>query len=231
MFQIVMCGRYTMAASKEALIKRFDLKDFQGEYIPRYNIAPSQDNPVVLLNKEKERIIYPMRWGLIPSWAKDEKIGYKMINARAETLAEKSSFKNSLHNRRCLIPADGYYEWLKSGKPGKKPPFRIVMKSRELFAFAGLWDTWKNQAGETICSYTIITTEADELVAKIHPRMPVILRPENENTWIDTGLKDLETVMKLLNPLPSDQTEMYEVSPLVGRPNIDNEDLIKPIKK
>jgi putative SOS response-associated peptidase YedK len=230
MILFVMCGRYTLTANTDTIIKRFDIKDFQGEHKPRYNIAPTQNNPVVVLNKKQERIIYPMRWGLIPSWAKDETIGYKMINARVETIAEKPSFKNVLHNRRCLVPADGYYEWQKTGKPGRKPPYRIVLKSRELFAFAGLWDAWKNQDEETVCSYTIITTEADDLVGKIHPRMPIILRPENEDIWLDPTLKDTEGLMRLLDPCPSKFTEMYEVSSLVGRANTDGEELIQPIK-
>lgn len=224
-----MCGRYTLTANTDALIKRFKIKDYQGEHRPRYNIAPTQKNPVVLLNEKTERMMTDMRWGLIPFWAKDEKIGYKMINARVETVAEKPSFKKAFITRRCLVPADGYYEWQKTGKPGRKPPYRIALKSRELFAFAGLWEAWKNQIGEIVHSYTIITTEADKLVAKIHPRMPVILRPENEDNWIDPNLRDAENLMKLLNPYPSKLTEMYEVSPVVGRANIDTAELIIPV--
>ena len=225
-----MCGRYTLTANTDAIVKRFKVKDYQGEHKPRYNIAPTQKNPVVLLNEKTQRIMTDMRWGLIPFWAKDEKIGYKMINARVETVVEKPSFKKAFITRRCLVPADGYYEWQKTGKPGRKPPYRIVLKSKELFAFAGLWDAWNNESGDTICSYTIITTEADELVGEIHPRMPIILRPENEDAWIDSTLKDTESLMRLLNPYPSDLTEMYGVSPLVGRVNIDTEELIKPDK-
>jgi len=224
-----MCGRYTLTADTDKIVKRFKVKNYQEEHKPRYNIAPTQRNPVVLLNEKKERLMTDMRWGLIPYWAKDEKIGYKMINARVETVAEKSSFKKAFITRRCLVPADGYYEWHKTSKPGKRPPFRIVLKSRELFAFAGLWDAWKDPEGEIVHSYTIITTEADELVGKIHPRMPIILRPENEDIWIDPNLRDTENLMKLLNPYPSKSTEMYEVSPLVGRANIDVEELIHPL--
>jgi len=223
-----MCGRYTLTADTGALIKRFKIKDYQGEHKPRYNIAPTQKNPVVLLNENEERIMSDMTWGLIPFWAKDEKIGYKMINARVETVAEKPSFRKAFITRRCLVPADGYYEWVKTGKPGRKPPYRIVLKSKELFAFAGLWETWKDPEGEIVHSYTIITTEADKLVAKIHPRMPVILRPENEDNWIDPTVRDTDSLLKLLNPYPSKFTEMYEVSPMVGRPNSDVEDIIRP---
>lgn len=225
-----MCGRYTLTVDTNSVIKRFNIKDYQGEHKPRYNIAPAQKNPVVLLNEKTERIMTDMRWGLIPFWAKDDKIGYKMINARVETVAEKPSYRKAFITRRCLVPADGYYEWQKIGKPGRKPPFRIVLKTRELFAFAGLWDAWKDPEGQIVHSYTIITTEADKLVAKIHPRMPIILRPENEDNWINPTLKDTESLMRLLNPYPSIFTEMYEVSSAVGRANIDVEKLIEPLK-
>ena len=226
-----MCGRYTLALKEEILLRRFNVMEFGWKHTPRYNVAPSQDNPVVLLNEENKRIMMPMRWGLIPYWAQDESIGNRMINARIETIAQKPSFKTSLRKRRCLVPANGYYEWTKLGKPGKRPPFRIVLKSRELFAFAGLWDVWKNQIGDLIHSYTIITTEADDLVGKIHPRMPVILRPENEDRWIDPTIEDLDGLMKALTPYSSDLMEMYEVSPLVGNPNNDFEECIQPVKR
>jgi putative SOS response-associated peptidase YedK len=225
---ITMCGRYTLTVKEEALVKRFKVKDYQGKYTPRYNIAPTQYNPVVSII-QNERAMVPMKWGLIPHWAKEEAIGYKMINARIETIAEKPSFKRPLLSQRCLVPADGYYEWSKLSKPGKRPPFRVVLKSREIFAFAGLWDSWENEEGDVVLSYTIITTEADELVRKIHPRMPVILRPENEDTWIDPTLKDLKMLMKILTPYPAKYTEMYEVSSIVGRANIDKDELIQPV--
>jgi putative SOS response-associated peptidase YedK len=225
-----MCGRYTVAVMEKLLKQRFNVEKYEGKHIPRYNIAPSQDNPVVLVNEEGKRIMMPMRWGLIPFWAKDEAIGNKMINARIETVAQKPSFRTPFYKRRCLVPADGYYEWRKPGKPGKRSPFRIVLKSRELFAFAGLWEIWKNQIGDIIQSYTIITTEADDLVGKIHPRMPVVLKPENEDTWIDPSVKDLQTLMQLLTPYPSDLVEMYQVSPVVGNPKNDLEECIQPVK-
>ncbi|MCJ7496766.1 MAG: SOS response-associated peptidase [candidate division Zixibacteria bacterium] len=223
-----MCGRYTITVKEEILIQRFKVKEYQGEYFPRFNVAPGQNNPAVLTNEKNNRAMLPMRWGLIPSWAKEEAIGNKMINARIETVTEKPSFRTAFSKRRCLVPADGYYEWEKNGKPGKKQPFRIILKSRELLAFAGLWDLWKNPEGETIHSYTIITTEADELVRKIHPRMPVILRPENEDVWLDPNLHDPNTLMKVLHPYPADLTEMYEISSLVGNPSIDIENCILP---
>jgi len=225
-----MCGRYTITVEEEMLFARFKVKEYGGQYSPRYNVAPTQNNPVVLVNEENKRIMTRMRWGLIPFWAKEESIGNKMINARIETITQKPSFKTAFIKRRCLVPADGYYEWRKLGALGKKPPFRIVLKSRELFAFAGLWDVWKNEEGDVIPSYTIITTKADDLVGQIHPRMPVILRPENEDKWIDPNTRDSKTLMTLLEPCPADLMEMYEVSPLVGRANIDVADLIQPVR-
>jgi putative SOS response-associated peptidase YedK len=223
-----MCGRYTITIEEEALLARFRVWEHKGQHTPRYNVAPTQKNPVVVVNKENKRIMAQMRWGLVPSWAKDESIGNKMINARMETITQKPSFKTAFMRRRCLVPADGYYEWK---KPGTRTPFRIVLKSHEVFAFAGLWEIWKNKEGEVIPSYTIITTEADDLVSKIHPRMPVILRPENEDRWIDSTPGDPKTLLKLLDPYPADRIEMYEVSPIVGKANIDMEELIKPIRK
>jgi len=225
-----MCGRYTITVEEEMLFARFKVKEYGGQYSPRYNVAPTQNNPVVLVNEENKRIMTRMRWGLIPFWAKEESIGNKMINARIETITQKPSFKTAFIKRRCLVPADGYYEWRKLGASGKKPPFRIVSKSGELFAFAGLWDVWKNEEGDVIPSYTIITTKADDLVGQIHPRMPVILRPENEDKWIDPNTRDSKTLMTLLEPHPADLMEMYEVSPLVGRANIDVADLIQPVR-
>lgn len=225
-----MCGRYTITVEEEILFARFKILENGGQFTPRYNVAPTQNNPVVLLNQKSQRIMAWMKWGLIPFWAKDASIGSRMINARLETLTQKPSFKTALIKRRCLVPADGYYEWSKTGNTRNKQPFRIVLKSRELFTFAGLWDEWKNEEGDKIQSYTIITTEADSLVAKIHPRMPMILRPENEDKWIDPALKDVDTIEKLLRPYPFNIMEMYEVSPLVGSANIDVESLVESIK-
>jgi putative SOS response-associated peptidase YedK len=226
-----MCGRYTITVEEEILFARFKIRENCGEHLPRYNVAPTQKNPVVLVNEKDQRIMTQMRWGLIPYWAKEESIGNKMINARLETITQKPSFKTAFAKRRCLVPADGYYEWNKTGTSKKKQPYRIVLKSRELFAFAGLWDEWRNPEGEKIKSYTIITTEADELVNKIHPRMPLILIPENEDKWIDPSYTNLESLHGLLQPYPSDLMEMYEVSPLVGKASVDQKELIRPVNQ
>lgn len=226
-----MCGRYTIAIEQKVLEKRFGVKRYEGKHKPRYNVAPTQDNPVVLIQEQGKRIMVPMKWGLIPSWAKDESIRSRMINARIETIIQKPSFKSAFFKRKCLIPSDGYYEWKKTTKTGSKTPLRVVLKSRKPFAFAGLWSVWKNKAGESIRSYTIITTAADELIKRIHSRMPVIVKPENESLWIDPDVTDQDTLMKALVPIPADQIEMYEVTPLVGNPRNDVEKCIQPIRQ
>jgi putative SOS response-associated peptidase YedK len=165
-----------------------------------------------------------LRWGLIPSWAKDESIGSKMINARAETLAEKPSFKRLLRSRRCLIAADGFYEWQK--EQGGKTPMYITMKDGEIFALAGLWDTWKNADGEQIRTCTIITTEPNELVTSIHNRMPVILPPEAREAWLDSTLHDDNLLVPLLKPYSADAMQARPVSRLVNNPQYDSAELI-----
>jgi putative SOS response-associated peptidase YedK len=226
-----MCGRYTIAVEQKVLEKRFGVEQYGGKHKHRYNVAPTQDNPVVLIQEQGKRIMVPMKWGMIPSWAKDESIGNRMINARIETITQKPSFKSAFFKRRCLIPSDGYYEWKKTSKTGRKTPLRVVLKSRKPFAFAGLWSVWKNKAGEPIRSYTIITTAADELIKRIHTRMPVIVKPENESLWIDPEVTDQDALMKALVPVPADQIEMYEVAPLVGNQRNDVEKCIQPIKQ
>jgi putative SOS response-associated peptidase YedK len=166
-----------------------------------------------------------MRWGLVPSWSKQEKYGYKMINARAETIAEKPSFRRSLQNRRCLVPATGYYEWreLPESRPTKKAkaPMYFTLHGDRPFAFAGLWDVWKRFDGKEIVTFTIITCEPNELVRPIHDRMPVILRPEDESRWLDLATVAPAELTPLLNPYPSELMKVYEVSKLVNSPKHD----------
>ncbi|HZU02168.1 MAG TPA: SOS response-associated peptidase, partial [Ktedonobacteraceae bacterium] len=166
-----MCGRYTLKHDIQAIAQEFHVAPSL-QTVPRYNIAPTQEVISVLQNGEAHLEL--LRWGLIPSWAKEESIGSKMINARAETLAEKPSFKRLLHSKRCLVVADGFYEWKQEGR-GPKTPMYITLKDDELFAFAGLWDAWKDADGQVIRTCTIITTEPNELMASIHTRMPAIL--------------------------------------------------------
>jgi putative SOS response-associated peptidase YedK len=221
-----MCGRYTLATDLKQVAKRFDASADEIPAIsPRYNIAPTQK--VIVVSDEGKRTIKQMRWGLIPSWAKDPAIGNRMINARAETLAEKPAFRAALKKRRCIIPADGFFEWKKLGKV--KQPVHIVLKSREPFGFAGLWEHWKSPDGEEILSCTIITTEANELLKAVHERMPVILTLEAEAVWLDPKIQEPEKLLPLLKQFPSDKMEFYPVSKEVNSPTFDKPSNILPV--
>ncbi|GBD38911.1 Putative SOS response-associated peptidase YedK [bacterium HR37] len=220
-----MCGRYTLTANIDTISQRFKLDAHGLKTEPRYNIAPSQEAPVIVV--EDGKVLKMMRWGLIPSWAKDESIASKTINARAETLHHRPSFKKSLTEKRCLVPADGFYEWKKEGR--KKIPIRFVLKNRDVFAFAGLWDTWRNQRGELIFSFTIITTQANDLIRPIHDRMPVILKREYEELWLDPEVNDIDKLLSLLIPYPPEMMEAYRVSSLVNSPKEDSPECIKPV--
>ena len=191
---------------------------------PRYNAAPTQ--PVLAVMNGEERRAEHLRWGLIPSWAKDARMGSRMINARAETLAKRPAFRAAFARRRCLVLADGFYEWRRSGN--SRIPMRIVMKSREPFAFAGLWDTWQDPEGEVVRSCTIITTEPNELLQPIHDRMPVILAEGAESLWLDDDLRDPLALGSLLTPYPDGALEAYRVCPLVNRPSNDGPEVIVP---
>lgn len=220
-----MCGRFSLAEDIHRLQMQFQF-EYEGEYFPRYNIAPSQ-NILTVIQGNEGRIGKQLRWGLIPFWAKDEKIGYKLINARAETLDEKASFKHPLKKRRCLILADGFYEWKKDVKT--KQPYRFVLKNREPFAFAGLWDRWE-KGNEVIYSCTIITTRPNELAEKVHDRMPVILTRENQNAWLDRTIEDTEYLKSLLVPYDAEEMEAYEVSTLINSPKNETKEVIAPVK-
>lgn len=222
-----MCGRFTLTENLEALVERFDIQSpLNFEYQPRYNIAPSQ-SVIAVINNEGLSIMGLLTWGLIPSWSK-EKSPYKMINARAETLAVKPSFKNLFKNRRCLIPADGFYEWKKEND--KKSPYRIKMKDSKLFAMAGLWDGWVSPAGETIYTCTIVTTEANELIKPIHNRMPLILPREKEQLWLDSTIDAFNVFTDILKPYPANELHYYPVSSMVNSPKNDLPDNILPVK-
>lgn len=205
-----LMGRYDAISNDD-----FDLK-------PNYNVAPSFMMPVVTKNSPKK--IQLMKWGLIPSWAKDSRIGYKMINARAESIQEKPSFRNSFKNRRCLVPATGFYEWKKDGDT--KIPYYFKAKDNSTFSFAGLYDIWIDAEGKEILSYTIITTEPNEIMKPIHNRMPVIIKRKDEDTWLDINSPDLE-LFGLLKPIENAVLEKYQVSSEVNNPRNNSEDLIK----
>lgn len=216
-----MCGRFTLTVDINTVARAFNVAPTL-QTPARFNVAPTQEVVTVMRNGAAHLDL--LRWGLIPSWAKDESIGSKMINARAETLAEKASFKRLLRSRRCLVVADGFYEW-KQEHSGKVPMY-ITMKNHEPFAFAGLWDTWKNPEGEQIRTCTIITTNPNEVVQPIHNRMPAILTPEAREEWLDPGLQDDHVLLHLLSPYPSDAMMARPVSRLVNNPKNDSAELI-----
>ncbi|WP_442599722.1 SOS response-associated peptidase [Neobacillus sp. D3-1R] len=224
-----MCGRFTLTATIEQLLDRFDIEHFLNEedYSPNYNIAPSQSVLAVINNGTENKMGF-LRWGLIPPWAKDSSIGYKMINARSETLMEKPSFKPAYQKKRCLIIADSFYEW-KRIDPKTKTPMRIKLKSDELFGMAGLWEKWISPEGQSIFSCTVITTTPNELVKDIHDRMPVIIQRENEKTWLDPSITDTAVLNQLLKPLDKELMEAYEVSSLVNSPKHNTIELIERI--
>ena len=221
-----MCGRYSLVEKKDKIEKRFEAPT-PLLLTPRFNAAPTQQMPVVVVKNGSRRIVL-MRWGLIPHWAKDEKIGYKMINARSETLSLKASFKQSLASSRCLVPASGFYEWMKHGKV--KTPYYIRLKDQGLFAFAGLFASWINPQGNEVESYTIITTRPNSLLEPIHDRMPVMLRREDESAWLDGSISEPKKLLALLEPYPANQMEAYPVSKAVNTPAVDNKSLIEPAK-
>lgn len=219
-----MCGRYSLIADIQDLVRQFEFDGSGFEKLPSYNVAPTQQ-ALTVTNGEGRRAEY-MRWGLIPSWAKDASIGSRMINARSETVSQKPSFRNALQRRRCLVLADGFYEWQKAGK-GKRP-MRIVLGSREPFAFAGLWESWRDPQGDTVRSCTIITTQANDLLRPIHERMPVILPRDLEEFWLDSDVTDPAALSDVLAPYPGDLMEAYEVSTLVNRAANNGPELIVP---
>ncbi|WP_251550700.1 SOS response-associated peptidase [Neobacillus muris] len=222
-----MCGRFTLTATVDELIDRFDIQAFLDEekYLPSYNIAPSQSVLAIINDGQSNRMGF-LKWGLIPSWAKAPAIGNKLTNARAETLAEKPSFQQAYRKKRCLIIADSFYEW-KRYADKTKTPMRIKLKSGELFGMAGLWEHWKSPSGESIFSCSVVTTSPNELMAEIHDRMPVILKPEDENTWLNPAINDIDILQKLLVPLDPALMEAYEVSPLVNSPKNNSIELIQ----
>lgn len=220
-----MCGRYSLEASIEALNSIFGT-DWASPFKPRYNIAPTQLTPVIRLSPTDNKLhIEPMKWGLIPSWAKDPSIGNRMINARSETVDEKPSFRSSLKQRRCIVPASGFYEW--QAVAGRKHPLYIKLRDDNLMLFAGLWDHWKGPEGEVIESFSILTTGSNELIRPLHERMPVILNRESKNVWLDPVVTDPVLLKSLCNPYQSELMELYPVSDLVNSPKNDSPECFK----
>jgi putative SOS response-associated peptidase YedK len=223
-----MCGRFTLTADPEQIQIAFPGLTIPTQTInPRYNIAPTQ--PIAVIpNDGKSRLDYYI-WGLIPSWAKDPSIGSRMINARAETLAEKPSFRNAFRRRRCLVLADGFYEWQQLAGKKSKQPMYIHMKNRGVFAFGGLWEIWNAPDGSTVLSATIITTEPNELVRPIHNRMPLILSEDHYDLWLSPDERKSEELQPALHPFPPDEMAAYAVTTQVNSPSNDEPALIEPI--
>jgi putative SOS response-associated peptidase YedK len=223
-----MCGRKTLTKDMQSIIEELAIEEWENpdNYLPNYNIAPTQNSPI-LIYKDK-RIIKPMRWGLIPSWAKDDKFGARMINARIETLLEKPSYRNLVSSNRCIIIADGYYEWKKDGD--RKIPYYFKDPNNKLLTLAGLYDLWKHPDGYLVPSYTVITKEAQNDITIIHNRMPVILPQEHLDEWLKTedfSVSDALEIAKNTNPV----LEKYTVSPLVNSVKNNSPDCLLPVNE
>lgn len=231
-----MCGRFTWTTPPELMWSILEDFEIPMDFKPRYNIAPTQDVPVIpntiteIDSDNNTRKLEFFKWGLIPSWAKDAKIGSRMINARSETLSEKPSFRNAYKRRRCLILADGYYEWVPTPGEKTKQPVYIRLKSKEPFTFAGLWEQWKPEwTDKPFLSCTIITCSPNPMLAEIHHRMPVILHQENHEEWLAPGEQPKENLQHLLTAYPGEELEAYPVSKFVNKPMNDSPECIEPI--
>ncbi|MDI6696404.1 MAG: SOS response-associated peptidase [Anaerolineales bacterium] len=222
-----MCGRFTLIASPEQLRQVFNGVQIPDAVAPRYNIAPSQ--PVAVIPNDGRNVLDFFSWGLIPGWAKDPSIGNRMINARAETLTEKPSFRTAFRRRRCLIPASGFFEWRQEAGRKVKTPMYIHLKSGKPFAFAGLWESWNAPDGSNILSCAIITTAPNDLMQTIHNRMPVILPEAAYDFWLTPGEQPIERLQALLQPYPADEMKAYPVSTLVNSPANDAAACIQPV--
>jgi putative SOS response-associated peptidase YedK len=223
-----MCGRITATFEFSDIRVRWNLDRDLPLYTPRFNIAPeTSPNIPVIVRHENVNECRLMHWGLIPYWAKHPSIGNRMINARAETLTEKPAFKQLVGSRRCIIPADGFHEWRKEGK--RKVPMWVYLTSREPFGLAGLWDVWRKPDGTSVASFTIITTEPNELVRPIHDRMPVILRPADEEEWLDVSRTSFGKARSLLKPYPAELMDAHDVSILVNSAKYDGPECIQSV--
>ena len=220
-----MCGRFTLTVSASVLADLFNLED-PPDFRPRYNVAPTQSHPIVRTGEGGSREWAAMRWGLVPHWAKDAKIGARMINARSETAAEKPSFRTALSRRRCLVPADGFFEW-KTEASGKQP-FHIRFTDRRPFALAGLWERWRRVEGEALETFTILTTRPNDVAARLHDRMPVILAAESWPAWLQASPLSSEQKEQLFLPFPDQDMEAVPVSRRVNSPRNDDPACLDP---
>ncbi len=222
-----MCGRFTLAENPAEFADELEASEFPQQFQPRYNIAPSQ--PVLAIPNDGKRAATFFLWGLIPSWAKDPTIGNRLINARGETLAEKPAFRGAFKYRRCIIPADGFYEWKVQPGTKVKSPNYIRLRDHKVFALAGLWEEWHAADGAPIRTCTIITTEPNTLMSEIHNRMPLILARESISEWLDPAPRTPESLKDLIRPFPADMMESYHVATLVNSPENDRPECIRPI--
>lgn len=221
-----MCGRYSLTAEQEALVAAMEVGRIFMDHTPRWNVAPTQEVPVVRVDEEGRRLD-PLRWGLVPWWAEDLRIGNRLINARSETVAGQPAFRDAFRRgQRCLVPADGFYEWKKD--PGGKTPHWIARPDREIFTFAGLWDRWKDGEGGQIRSFTILTTGPSPVVASIHDRMPLIVPPGNRAEWLDPGV-DPVRIAELLRTMDPGELEAWPIGTLVNRPANDGPELLEGV--
>ncbi len=218
-----MCGRFALKSPPAKLVERFGL-DECADFTPRYNIPPGTDIPVIRQSPEGKRVLHLLRWGLVPHWAKDSSIGNKLSNARGESVAEKPSFRDAFRRRRCLIPADGFYEWKTEDKV--KQPYFISLKSGEPLAMGGLWESWRRPDGEILRTACIITTGPNDVMEPIHDRMPVILRTEDWQAWLE---EPVEAIQPLVRPYESDAMQAWPVGRRVSRTVDDDAGLIEPI--
>jgi putative SOS response-associated peptidase YedK len=217
-----MCGRYRVSRRKQLIEEHFECVG-DADWTPRYNVAPTQPVPVIRQHpKEPRRELSLVRWGLIPSWAKDPSGSAKMINARSETAATKPAFRDALKHRRCLIPADGFYEWKRSGSA--KQPFCFEVHDGELFAFAGIWERWRDKDGKNLKTCSILTTTPNALTAAVHDRMPVILHPMNYDLWLDPSVRDTETAAEMLKPYDARVMSCYPISARINHVANDDEE-------
>lgn len=224
-----MCGRYTLKTTSEVVADQFHFEELS-DLKPRYNIAPSQQVLAVRENSgstSREGVM--LKWGLLPSWAKDPSLGMKLMNARVETVAEKPSFRKAFRQRRCLVLADGFYEWQKDGKV--KQPYYIRMRDERPFAFAGLWEHWIDDEGKVLETCALLTTEPNELMGPIHHRMPVILNVEGYDDWLDPNLQTVERLTPLLQSYPAEEMMAYPVGRLVNNARFDDPRCIEPLAK
>lgn len=224
-----MCGRYRLSRRKQIIDEHFDSISGEEDWTPRYNIAPTQAVPIIRQHpKEPRRELSLVRWGLIPSWAKDPSGAAQMINARSETAATKPGFRDALATRRCLIPADGFYEWARTGKA--KQPYCFEVSGGELFAFAGLWERWKDPGGEWIKSCSILTTTPNAVTSAVHDRMPVILDRINYDLWLDPGMRNVDAVSEMLRPYDARIMRSYPVSTRLNQVQNEDAECARPIE-